>query len=59
MSEHVQPTTVVVLPTRRLSRRQRSEALDGYLMLLPTILGVGLFFAVPLAILFAPRADSG
>jgi multiple sugar transport system permease protein len=35
---------------RAASARARREALDAYLMLLPTFLGVGIFFAVPLGI---------
>lgn len=37
---------------RTRSQRARREAIDGYLMLLPTIVGVIIFFAVPLGISF-------
>lgn len=49
----------VPVPRRRMSQRARREAIDGYLMLLPTILGVALFFAVPLGIsLYLSLTDS-
>lgn len=35
---------------QRMSQRARREAIDGYLMLLPTVLGVGIFFVVPLGV---------
>jgi multiple sugar transport system permease protein len=51
MSQRIEraPSTLRV-PRRTMSRRARREALDGYLMLLPTLLGVTIFFAVPLGI---------
>ncbi len=50
---------VAAPPNLRTSQRRRSEALDGYLMLLPTILGIGLFFIVPLGIsLYLSFTDS-
>ncbi len=39
-------------PPRRVSARRAREALDAYGMLMPTILGLLIFFAVPLAISF-------
>lgn len=37
-------------PRRGVSVRRLRETLDGYGMLLPTLIGVLIFFAVPLAI---------
>lgn len=50
MSQRAEPLRSVAVPRPGMSRRGRREALDAYLMLLPTILGVGIFFAIPLAI---------
>lgn len=52
MSEQAQATLTAGAPKRRISRKQLHEALDAYGMLLPTILGVAIFFAVPLGISF-------
>ncbi len=51
MSQRVEQIRVAA-PTKTRSQRARREAIDGYLMLLPTIIGVGIFFAIPLAISF-------
>lgn len=59
MNQRAEPMRTVASRRRGLSRRARREALDGYLMLLPTILGVGIFFAVPLGIsLYLSFTDS-
>jgi multiple sugar transport system permease protein len=45
------PTTLApAAPRRPMSRRKLRETLDAYGMLMPTILGVGIFFVIPLAI---------
>jgi len=48
-----------VAPSKTRSERARREMIDGYLMLLPTIIGVGIFFLVPLGIsLYLSFTDS-
>lgn len=59
MSQVIQQVRTAPPPRRAMSRRARREALDGYLMLLPTILGVAVFFALPLGIsLYLSFTDS-
>lgn len=59
MSQRVQQLRTAAPRRAPMSRRARREALDGYLMLLPTILGVVVFFAVPLGIsLYLSFTDS-
>lgn len=49
----------VVASSRARSERARREMIDAYLMLLPTMLGVGVFFLVPLGIsLYLSFTDS-
>lgn len=50
MSQRAEQLRSAPARSRARSARARREAIDGYLMLLPTILGVGVFFAIPLAI---------
>lgn len=50
MSKQAQATTVTGAAPRRMSSKRLREAIDAYSMLLPTILGVGIFFAIPLGI---------
>lgn len=50
MSKQAQATTAGGARPRRTSSKQWRETLDAYSMLLPTILGVAIFFAVPLGI---------
>lgn len=52
MSQRVERIGTVPLPRRVFSRAARREAADGYLMLLPTIVLVSVFFLIPLAISF-------
>lgn len=52
MSKQAQATTVTGAVPRRMSSKRLREAIDAYGMLLPTILGVGIFFAIPLGISF-------
>lgn len=47
-----QATIAARAPSRYASAKQMRETLDAYSMLLPTILGVLIFFAVPLGISF-------
>jgi multiple sugar transport system permease protein len=59
MSQRIEQLRTTAPPRRSLSRRARREAIDGYLMLLPTIVGVAIFFAVPLGIsLYLSFTDS-
>lgn len=59
MNKQVQATTVTGAAPRRLGSKGLREAIDAYTMLLPTILGVGIFFAIPLAIsLYMSFTDS-
>lgn len=51
MSNQIQATAPAgAAPRRRMGAKDLREMIDAYSMLLPTILGVGLFFAVPLLI---------
>jgi multiple sugar transport system permease protein len=50
MSKQAQATVAASSTTRRTSSKQLRETLDAYSMLLPTIIGVAIFFAVPLGI---------
>lgn len=59
MSQRVESMSQAAAPRRFMSRRARREALDAYLMLLPTILGVAIFFAAPLGVsLYLSFTDS-
>lgn len=60
MSQRIEPAPVTLrTPRRAMSRRARREAIDGYMMLLPTIIGVGIFFAIPLGVsLYLSLTDS-
>jgi multiple sugar transport system permease protein len=50
MSKQAQARVAIGSTARRTSSKQLRETLDAYSMLLPTILGVAIFFAVPLGI---------
>lgn len=51
MSKEIQATLPAgSAPRRRMGAKSLREMVDAYSMLLPTILGVGIFFAVPLLI---------
>lgn len=51
MSNQIQATAPAgATPRRRMGAKDIRETIDAYSMLLPTILGVGIFFAVPLLI---------
>ncbi|GAB4212022.1 MAG: sugar ABC transporter permease [Roseiflexaceae bacterium] len=50
MSNQRQAALGTLSQTRRVSGKRMREMLDAYAMLLPTILGVAIFFAVPLGI---------
>ncbi|HEU4323624.1 MAG TPA: sugar ABC transporter permease [Roseiflexaceae bacterium] len=50
MSNQRQAAVGALSPARRVSGRRMREMIDAYAMLLPTILGVAIFFAVPLGI---------
>jgi len=59
MSQRVEQIRAAAPPRQTMSRQTRRAALDGYLMLLPTIVGVGIFFAIPLGIsLYLSFTDS-
>jgi multiple sugar transport system permease protein len=54
-----QTTLATAAPRRPMSRRRLRETIDAYGMLMPTILGVGVFFVIPLAIsLFLSFTDA-
>lgn len=51
MSKQIQATAAASAPPRRgMGAKALRETIDAYSMLLPTILGVGIFFAIPLLI---------
>jgi multiple sugar transport system permease protein len=50
MTKQAQVTTAAGATMSRRSSKSMRETLDAYTMLLPTILGVAIFFAVPLGI---------
>jgi multiple sugar transport system permease protein len=52
MSNRAEATAIRGNAQRGMSSKRLREAIDAYSMLLPTILGVGIFFAVPLGISF-------
>ncbi len=52
MSEQARAPVATSLAKQRFSRKRLREAIDAYSMLLPTILGVAIFFAIPLGISF-------
>jgi multiple sugar transport system permease protein len=52
MNQRAESIRASSTPRRRWSQQRRRETLDAYLMLLPTILGVLVFFAIPLGISF-------
>lgn len=52
MSKQAQVTPVTGAMPRRMGSKRLRETIDAYSMLLPTILGVGIFFAIPLGISF-------
>jgi multiple sugar transport system permease protein len=60
MSKQVQATAPAgAAPRRRMGAKSLREMIDAYSMLLPTILGVSIFFAVPLLIsLFLSFTDA-
>lgn len=51
MSKQIQATVATgAAPRRMMGAKALRETIDAYSMLLPTILGVGIFFAIPLLI---------
>ena len=52
MSKQAQATVSPRAARRRVGAIRMREIMDAYGMLMPTILGAGIFFAVPLAISF-------
>ena len=59
MSQRAEPMRAPAATRRGLSQQKRREIIDAYLMLLPTIAGVLVFFAVPLGIsLYLSFTDS-
>jgi len=51
MSKQIQATAAPgAMPRRAMGAKALRETIDAYSMLLPTIIGVGIFFAVPLLI---------
>lgn len=52
MSKQAQVTATASAPSRGLGSKRLRETIDAYSMLLPTIIGVAVFFAVPLGISF-------